>query len=289
MSASRIASGTDAIGMSLDLIRSGRTQVMIAGGTEADLIPVGIAGYQQLRALSTIDYPERASRPFDARRDGFVPSEGAAVLIMESEEFALQRGAIPFAEIAGYGASSDAFHLTAPHPEGQGAVEAVQEAMRDADIKTSDIVYINAHGTSTTLNDRIETLAALESEEFALQRGAVPLAEIAGYGASSDAFHLTAPHPEGQGAVEAVQEALRDADVKTSDIVYINAPGTSTTLNDRIEILALKRALGEGISNILVGSTKSMLGHAQGATGAIEAVAPWACPLILSVAAEPRS
>ena len=155
------AAGTDALGQSLDLIRSGRSDVMIAGGTEAAIVPFSIGAFQMIKALSTkrCKEPEKASRPFDADRDGFVLAEGAGILILESEEHAKQRGAKIHAEFAGYGASADAFHITAPDPEGSGFNSALKIALSDAGIKPEEIQYYNAHGTSTEINDPVETKA----------------------------------------------------------------------------------------------------------------------------------
>ncbi|MCL2601223.1 MAG: beta-ketoacyl-ACP synthase II [Treponema sp.] len=153
------ASGTDALGQALDLIRAGRCDVVVAGGTEACVIPFAIGGFQMLKALSTKrgDTPEQASRPFDADRDGFVLGEGAGVLVLESEEHAKKRGARIIAEFAGYGASADAHHITAPDPSGSGGCAAIKQAIADADMKPEDVQYYNAHGTSTEINDPTET------------------------------------------------------------------------------------------------------------------------------------
>jgi len=155
------ASGTDAIGFALDRIRSGRADVMLTGGTESTITEYGIGGFCQLKALSTDfnDQPQKASRPFDKDRDGFVMGEGAGIMILEEWEHAKRRGAKIYAELAGFGASADAFHLTAPSPDGKGAVRAIQLALQDAGLKPEDIDYINAHGTSTPINDPIETKA----------------------------------------------------------------------------------------------------------------------------------
>lgn len=155
------ASSTDALGIAMDMIRSGRVSAMVAGGTDAAIMPLCIAGFEQAHALCTTfnDEPERASRPFDRDRSGFVPAEGAAVLVLEDAAFARARGARIYAELAGYGAAADAQHMTAPDPHGRGAVRAVLSAMADAGAGTSDVTYINAHGTSTPLNDKTESLA----------------------------------------------------------------------------------------------------------------------------------
>jgi len=153
------ASGTDALGQALDLIRAGRCDVIIAGGTEATIIPFAVGGFQMLKALSTkrCNEPEKASRPFDADRDGFVMGEGAGILILESEEHAKARGAKIIAELAGYGATADAYHITSPDPEGNGGANAIKLALADAELKPEDIQYYNAHGTSTEINDPTET------------------------------------------------------------------------------------------------------------------------------------
>jgi 3-oxoacyl-[acyl-carrier-protein] synthase II len=149
-----------AIGEGFDLLQLERADVVVCGGSEAPIARLGIAGFSAMKALSTRnDEPQRASRPFDAERDGFVMGEGAATLVLEEREAALARGAPILAEVVGYGATSDAYHMTAPHPEGDGAVRAMLEALRDAGVEPADVGYINAHGTSTPPNDRIETLA----------------------------------------------------------------------------------------------------------------------------------
>jgi 3-oxoacyl-[acyl-carrier-protein] synthase II len=154
------ASGANAIGDAFKMIQRGQVDVVVTGGTEAPITPLSVAGFCSMKALSTRnDEPERACRPFDAGRDGFVMSEGAAVLILESLRHARRRGARIYAEVLGYGSSCDAYHITAPDPEGAGAALAMAAALADAGLGPGDIDYINAHGTSTPLNDRLESLA----------------------------------------------------------------------------------------------------------------------------------
>ena len=155
------SSGTDAIGFALDRIRCGRADVIVTGGTEGAITEYGIGAFCQLKALSTDfnEMPHRASRPFDKDRDGFVMGEGAGILVLEEWEHAKRRGAKIYAELAGFGSSADAFHLTAPSPDGEGAARALRLALQDAGLKPEDVDYINAHGTSTPINDPIETKA----------------------------------------------------------------------------------------------------------------------------------
>jgi 3-oxoacyl-[acyl-carrier-protein] synthase II len=188
------AASTQSIGDAVEVIRRDGADVMVAGGSEAGISKIGLGGFSIMRALSTNnDDPEHASRPFDAKRDGFIPAEGAAILILESLEHAQSRGANILAELTGYGATSDAYHLVQPEETGDGAARAISLALRDARITPQDIDYINAHGTSTQLNDASETTA-------------------------------------------------------------------------------IKNAFGEAAYRVPISSTKSMIGHCLGAAGAIEAV-----------------
>jgi 3-oxoacyl-[acyl-carrier-protein] synthase II len=157
---SACATATHSIGEAMRMIRHGDADLMVAGGAEAPICELGVGGFCAMRALSTRnDAPEKASRPFDKHRDGFVIGEGAAVLVLEEMEGARRRGARIYAELAGYGRTCDAFHITAPDERGEGAAEAMRLAIADAGLAPSDIDYINAHGTSTELNDKCETLA----------------------------------------------------------------------------------------------------------------------------------
>jgi 3-oxoacyl-[acyl-carrier-protein] synthase II len=189
------ASGTHAIGEAFRILQRGEADVMIAGGAEAPVTSIAFAGFCAARAMSTCnDQPEKASRPFDQKRDGFVMGEGAGVLVLETLEHALKRNAFIYGEIVGYGMSADGYHVTAPDPEGQGAYLCMERALKDAGILPADVEYINAHGTSTDYNDKIETFA-------------------------------------------------------------------------------IKRVFGEDAYNIPISSTKSMLGHLLGAAGGVEMVA----------------
>jgi 3-oxoacyl-[acyl-carrier-protein] synthase II len=154
------ASATTAIGEAFETIKSGAADIMIAGGTEASITPSAVAGFGNMKALSTRnDEPQKASRPFDKDRDGFVIGEGAGIMILETLESAKKRGANIIAEVVGYGASGDAYHITSPAPEGEGAVRAMKAAVDRAGMKPEEINYINAHGTSTPLNDQYESTA----------------------------------------------------------------------------------------------------------------------------------
>ena len=155
------ATGTHCIGDSFKILQRGDAKAMLAGGTEASISPMGIGSFCAARALSTSfnDQPQKASRPFEKKRDGFVMGEGAGVVVLETLDHARSRGAKIYAEIVGYGMSGDAYHITAPAPGGEGAVRAIQAALKDAKLKPEDIDYVNAHGTSTELNDKFETMA----------------------------------------------------------------------------------------------------------------------------------
>ena len=153
------ATGTHSIGEAMRSIQHGEADVMVAGGAEASITPIGVAGFCGLTALSTSEDPARASIPFDKERNGFVMGEGAGVVILESLEHAKARGAKIYAEVVGYGATSDAFHITSPAEDGSGAARAMENAMNEAGIKPEQIDYVNAHGTATHHNDLFETKA----------------------------------------------------------------------------------------------------------------------------------
>jgi 3-oxoacyl-[acyl-carrier-protein] synthase II len=189
------ASGAHGIGEAYRAIREGKATVMVAGGTEACICALGVGGFCALRALSKRnDEPQRASRPFDLEREGFVMAEGAGIVVLEELEHAKKRGAFIYAELSGYGATCDAYHITAPDPEGDTAAKAMTIAMEEAGVSTNENIYINAHGTSTQLNDKMETKA-------------------------------------------------------------------------------IKKVFGDHAKNVLISSTKSMTGHTLGAAGAIEFIA----------------
>jgi 3-oxoacyl-[acyl-carrier-protein] synthase II len=154
------ASGTNAIGEAFKLLQRGAAEVVLAGGAEAPIVPIAMAGFCSMKAMSTSNgEPQRASRPFDKNRDGFVIGEGAGVLVLETFEHAAARGARVYGEVAGYGCTADGYHVVAPEPEGAEAARAIRIALEDAGISPDQVDYINAHGTSTDLNDKIETLA----------------------------------------------------------------------------------------------------------------------------------
>jgi 3-oxoacyl-[acyl-carrier-protein] synthase II len=159
--ATACATGNHAIGDAMRIIQRGEADAMVAGGAEAALTYMGFGGFCALKALSTAynDEPERASRPFDKNRDGFVMGEGAGIVLLEEMECALKRNAKVYCELVGYGMSGDAYHMTAPDPEGDGGVRCMMASLKDAGLKPEDVNYINAHGTSTLYNDKIETLA----------------------------------------------------------------------------------------------------------------------------------
>lgn len=157
---SACASSANAMGEALNMVRYGRADAIVVGGAEAGLLPLAVAGFAVMQALTTRnDDPEHASRPFDAQRDGFLPAEGGGAMVLESLEHAKARGARIYAELAGYGATADAYHITAPDPDGAGPARAMRVALQDAGESPEDVDYLNAHGTSTPLNDAMETLA----------------------------------------------------------------------------------------------------------------------------------
>jgi 3-oxoacyl-[acyl-carrier-protein] synthase II len=242
------AAGAHAVGDGYRLIRDRRADVCIAGGTEASVLGLTIAGFAQMQALTKNPDPATASKPFDRDRDGFVLSEGAAALVLEDADRAQARGARIYAEVAGYGASADAYHITAPEPEGLGAIQAIQAALEDADEDPDAVDYINAHGTSTQLNDRAETRAIKKALGDHAYRTAV-----------SSTKSMTGHMLGAAGAVEAAVAALavhegripptvnyRHAD-EDCDLDYV--PNESRQADVR---LALSNAFGFGGHNAVV-------------------------------------
>ena len=188
------ASGSNAIGEALRLIRHGYADAVISGGAEASIVPVGIAGFINMKALSTAEDPNAASLPFDARRSGFVIGEGAGALVLEEYEHAKARGTKIYGEVCGYGSTCDAYHITAPHPEAEGGARAMVQALTEAGYREGQRVYVNAHGTGTPLNDAGETLAIKKA-----------LGEDAAYKALVSSTKSMTGHMLGAaGAVEAI-------------------------------------------------------------------------------------
>ncbi len=240
------ASGSNAIGEAMRMIRHGYADAVITGGAEASICPSAVAGFVNMHALSVSTDPEAASLPFDRRRGGFVLGEGAAALILEEYEHARARGAQIYGEVCGYGSSCDAHHMTAPHPDGRGGALAMKQAMREADYRESDIVYINAHGTGTPMNDVVETLAI----KAALGE------ESAGRACISSTKSMTGHMLGAAGAVEALAclKALEEGIIpptihlqepdESCDLNYVPEKAVSTELS-----LALSNSLGFGGHN----------------------------------------
>jgi 3-oxoacyl-[acyl-carrier-protein] synthase II len=246
---SACASSNHAIGEALRLIREGLLDVCVAGGSEAATVPLTVAAFAQMTALTRNPDPESASRPFDAERDGFVLSEGAATLILEAEDHARARDARIYCEVAGYGASDDAHHITAPDPKGSGAALAMRWALRDAGAEPADVSYINAHGTSTPLNDASETAAikAVLGEERA-RRVAV-----------SSTKSMTGHMLGAAGAVEGAACALAIAHGRVPPTIHYRTPDPDCDLdvvpNEARELrvdLALSNSFGFGGQNACV-------------------------------------
>lgn len=217
---SACASGAHAVGEAYGMIRNGLIDLAIAGGSEAATLPLTIAAFSQMTALTKNPDPETASRPFDANRDGFVISEGACALILESEEHAIGRGARIYAEVAGYGASDDAYHITAPDPTGAGSSIAIRAALADAGEEPSAVDYVNAHGTSTQLNDASET-AALKTV----------LGEHAYAVAVSSTKSMTGHMLGAAGAVEAGASALAISTGTVPPTIHYESPDPACDLD----------------------------------------------------------
>ncbi len=246
---SACASGAEALGYAVQLIRSGRADVVVAGGTEAAMHPMPIAGFAAMQALSTRnDDPEGASRPYDISRDGFVLGEGAAVIVLESEEHARARGARIYAELAGVGMSADAYHITAPEPEGAGAARAMLEAIATAGATPADIAHINAHATSTPVGDVAEANAIRRA--FGELAGAIPVSAT-----KSMTGHLlgAAGSLEAIFTILALHHRLAPATINLVDLdpeVGLDVVrGSHRTLPEG-ELLALNNSFGFGGHNV---------------------------------------
>lgn len=240
------ASGSNAIGEAMRLIRHGYADAVIAGGAEAAICPSAIAGFVNMQALSTSEDPNEASLPFDRRRGGFVIGEGAAALILEEYEHARKRGAKIYGEVCGYGSTCDAYHVTAPHPQARGGTQAMIDAMKEAGYTKQDVVYINAHGTGTPMNDVIETAAIKKA-----------LGEQAAKNAYVSSTKSMTGHMLGAaGAVEAVACLLALKESVIPPTIHLKEPDEQCDLNYvpnravNAEItLALSNSLGFGGHN----------------------------------------
>jgi 3-oxoacyl-[acyl-carrier-protein] synthase II len=232
------AASSQAIGEATEIIRRGDADVMLSGGTHSMIHPFGVTGFNLLTALSTRnDEPTRASRPFDRDRDGFILGEGAGMLVLEELEHAKARGARIFGEVAGYGSTADAFRLTDTHDEGRGAIACIREALADAEVNASDVHYINAHGTSTSVNDSIETLAIRKS--FGDSAYKVPISST-----KSMMGHLIAA----AGSVEAIVCLLAIRDGVIPPTINLDHPDVDCDL-DYVPHEARRRKVDVTLSN----------------------------------------
>jgi 3-oxoacyl-[acyl-carrier-protein] synthase II len=234
------STGAHSIGDAARMISMDDADVMVAGGAEAAICPIGIAGFAQARALSTSfnDQPERASRPYDKDRDGFVMGEGAGVVVLEEYERAKKRGAKIYAEVVGYGMSGDAYHVTAPHPEGAGGFRAMQVAMKRSGLDLADIDYINAHGTSTPLGDELELGAVRRL--FGNNIGHLSMSST-----KSAIGHLLG----GAGAVEAIFCILALRDQIVPPTLNLENPSEGTTGVDLVPLVAKEREVKAVLNN----------------------------------------
>jgi len=234
------ASGTNAIGDAFKAIERGDADIIFTGGTEAPITPLSVAGFCAMKAMSTRnEEPEKASRPFDLDRDGFVMGEGAGILVLESLEHAQKRGARIYAEVVGYGATADGYHITAPAPEGEGAARAMAKALEDAGLKAEDVDYINAHGTSTDLNDK--------GESQAIQKVFGPAAaKVAVSSTKSVTGHLLGA----AGAVEAIACALAITHNIIPPTINYETPDPDCNL-DYVPNQAREREVNVAMSNSL--------------------------------------
>ena len=240
------ASGSNAIGEALRVVRHGYADAMICGGAEATVTPLAAAGFCNMQALSTSEDPDAASLPFDARRGGFVMGEGSGVLILEEYEHAKARGAKIYGEICGYGSTNDAYHITAPHPDGVAGAKAMADALREAGYTGEELVYVNAHGTGTHLNDAIETMALKKAfgEELARKLLISSTKSMTGHmlGAAGAVEAIVSLKALEDGVVPPTIN-LREAD-PACDLDYV--PGTARTAP---VTLALSNSLGFGGHN----------------------------------------
>lgn len=234
------ASGSNAIGEALRLIRHGYADAVIAGGTEAAICASSVAGFTNMQALSTAVDPDAASLPFDSRRSGFVIGEGAAALILEEYEHALSRGARIYGEICGYGSTCDAYHITSPHPEARGGTRAMCDAMAEAGYEAGETVYINAHGTGTPMNDVTETLAI----KNALGESAARRAFI------SSTKSMTGHMLGAAGAVEALACLFALEDGVLPPTIHLASPDPACDLN-YIPNTAIRQSVDLALSNSL--------------------------------------
>jgi len=234
------STGAHSIGDAARMIAMDDADVMLAGGAEAAICPIGIAGFAQARALSTNfnDTPEKASRPYDVDRDGFVMGEGAGVVVLEEYERAKARGAKIYAEVVGYGLSGDAYHVTAPHPEGSGAYRSMEMAMRKSGLSLSDIDYINAHGTSTPLGDELELGAVRKLFGNAI-------GDLSMSSTKSAIGHLLG----GAGAVESIFCILALRDQIVPPTLNLDNPGEGTSGVDLVPHVAKERSVKAVLNN----------------------------------------
>lgn len=239
------ATGTNSIGEAYRAIQCSEADVMIAGGTESCITPVGVAGFQALTALTVSEDPKRASIPFDKDRSGFVMGEGAGIVVLESLEHAQKRNAVILAEIAGYGTSSDAFHITSPAEDGEGAAKAMEFAMKEANVKPSELDYINAHGTSTHHNDLFETRAiklALKEDAYHVKISSTK--SMIGHllGAAGAVEFITCVKTIEDGYIH--QNVGLEQSEEEMDLCYVKGEGISMPVN-----ICLSNSLGFGGHN----------------------------------------
>ena len=246
------ATSSNAIGEAFRAIKHGYADAIIAGGAEATIIPLAVAGFSNMKALSTSNDPDQASLPFDARRGGFVMGEGAGIVVLEEYEHAVKRGAKLYAEVVGYGNTCDAYHITAPHPEAVGAANAMKLALEEAGYR-GEALYINAHGTGTPMNDRVETLAIRK----ALGEDAARAALI------SSTKSMTGHMLGAAGAVEAIASALALKNGIVPPTIHLSEPDPECDLNYvpgtavKADVeLALSSSLGFGGHNAVVAMRK---------------------------------